>query len=120
MTGEELEKKAVEYRIELVPYTELGYPDVEIPVYSALQINEAYIAGAKTMQEETLKEIIEIEKVSDCGFEENEQLKAQIEKMKKYCDCQFCKHCDDELTNPETGKTICEICIDNNLWELAE
>ena len=53
MTDKELAKEAFEYRKELVPYTELGYPDVEIPVYSALQINEAYIAGAKTMQEET-------------------------------------------------------------------
>lgn len=43
----ELEKKAFEYREKLVPYAELGYPDVEIPVYSALDINRAYIAGAK-------------------------------------------------------------------------
>ena len=43
------------------------------------------------------------------------QQDVEIEKIKKCCNCQFCKHCDDELTNPETGKTICEICTDNNL-----
>lgn len=52
MTQEELEKKAFEYRKELVPYTELGYPDVEIPVYESLDIDRAYVAGAKEMQKE--------------------------------------------------------------------
>lgn len=47
MTEDELTKKAIEYRVKLVPYTELGDPDVEIPVYTALQIGEAYIEGAK-------------------------------------------------------------------------
>lgn len=92
------------------------------------------------------KELIEIERVSDYRYEENQQLKQQNEqlekqikdlesqlkdviedndyyqkeneKMKKYCACEFCRHCDNELTNPETGKTICDICNNNNLWEL--
>ena len=52
MTNEELERKAFEYRLEVVPETYLGYPDVEIPMYSALDIDWAYIAGAKEMQKE--------------------------------------------------------------------
>ena len=52
MTEKELAMKAFEYRKELVPYTELGYPDVAIPVYEALDIDRAYIAGAKQMQKE--------------------------------------------------------------------
>lgn len=47
MTDKELAKEAFEYRKELVPYTELGYPDVGIPVYEALDIDRAYVAGAK-------------------------------------------------------------------------
>lgn len=47
MTDKELAKEAFEYRKELVPYTELGYPDVAIPVYEALDIDRAYFAGAK-------------------------------------------------------------------------
>lgn len=47
MTEKELAKKAFEYRKELVPYTELGYPDVAIPVYGALDIDRAYVAGVK-------------------------------------------------------------------------
>lgn len=39
MTNEELERKAFEYRLEVVPETYLGYPDVEIPMYSALDID---------------------------------------------------------------------------------
>ena len=63
MTNEELERKAFEYRLEVVPETYLGYPDVEIPMYSALDIDRAYIAGAKELQKE------------------NEQLKKQIEEL---------------------------------------
>lgn len=71
MTNEELERKAFEYRLEVVPETYLGYPDVEIPMYSALDIDWAYIAGAKEMQKE------------------NEQLKQLLEKLKH---CDSCKH----------------------------
>lgn len=89
MTEEELEKKAIEYRIELVPYTELGYPDVEIPVYSALQISEAYIAGAKEMQ-----------------------LKQKLEEMKCCHSCQShklndlknCQTCDGNYSNWELAE----------------
>ena len=57
----ELEKKAFEYRREVVPETYLGYPDVEIPMYSALDIDRAYIAGAKENQpnaEEMIKRLL--------------------------------------------------------------
>lgn len=47
MTEEEIVKKAFEYRKELVPYTELGYPEVAIPVYATLDIDRAFVAGAK-------------------------------------------------------------------------
>jgi hypothetical protein len=85
MTEKELAKKAFEYRKELVPYTELGYPDVAIPVYEALDIDRAYVAGAKAMQKE------------------NEQLKQQIDKLKEekqYETCPYrstdmgCDYCD--------------------------
>jgi hypothetical protein len=46
MAEKELAKKAFEYRKELVPYT-----DVAIPLYEALDIDRAFIAGAKAMQE---------------------------------------------------------------------
>ena len=61
MANEELKKKAFEYRREVVPATYLGYPDVEIPMYSALDIDQAYIAGAKENQpnaEEMIKRLL--------------------------------------------------------------
>lgn len=59
------------------------------------------------------KEIIEIEKVSDYRWKENEQLKAQIEKMK--C-CWNCKH-------PAKDSTGCccpfaASCHNRSLWEM--
>lgn len=103
MTDKELEKKAFEYREKLEPYTVLGYPDVEIPVYEALDINRAYVAGAKELQEE------------------NEQLKQQIEKMK--C-CENCKHHSfwgNELKcNLLDYDAEFECLKSKNKWELAE
>lgn len=55
MTNKELEKKAFEYRKELVPYTELGYSDAAIPVYDSIDIDRAFVAGAALMQEEVEK-----------------------------------------------------------------
>ena len=94
MTEKELAKKAFEYRKELVPYTELDYPDVAIPVYESLDIDRAYVAGAKEMQKE------------------NEQLKAQLEKMKCCPSCQSfklnnvnnCYTCDGNYSNWELAK----------------
>ena len=101
MTDKELEKKAFEYRKELVPYTELGYPDVEIPVYGALDIDRAYVAGAKEMQKE------------------NEQLKSQIKKMQK---CLICIHFKVYNECSDNEYYACELEECNNLdkWELAE
>lgn len=70
--------------------------------------------------EQLKKDIIEIEKVSDFRWEENQRLKAQIEKMKNH---QNCKHrktwgtadiMEDELKSP------CDKCKDYDKWELAE
>lgn len=91
MIDKELVKKAVEYRIKLVPYTELGYPDVEIPVYSALQINEAYIAGTKELEKENhqLKQQLENEK----------QLNAEIKK--RLVEVEYdCKEFNHEYCDP--------------------
>jgi hypothetical protein len=55
MTEKELERKAFEYRREVVPETYLCYPDVEIPMYSALDIDRAYLAGAKELQKENVR-----------------------------------------------------------------
>jgi hypothetical protein len=98
MTEKELAKKAFEYRKELVPYTELGYPDVAIPVYEALDIDRAYVAGAKAMQKEN-------EQLKNAIM----QLRKQIDKMKdcdncKYihiADCDVCGECDYGYTNWE-------------------
>lgn len=90
MTDVELEKKAFEHREKIVPYAQLGYPDLEIPVYSALHINQAYIAGGKEMQEENqqLRQQLENEK----------QLNAEIKKrlVEVEYDCEDFNHeyCD--------------------------
>lgn len=113
MTNEELERKAFEYRLEVVPETYLGYPDVEIPMYSALDIDRAYLAGAKELQEE------------------NKQLKTQIEKMKNCANCKFgylgetdlfenCRNCT--MMYCICQKTKKEMNWDEKCdsWELAE
>lgn len=73
MTDKELEKKAEEYSV-------IDFPNDE---FDQAIVKKAYLAGAKEMQEETLKEIIEIEKVSDYRLEENQQLKQKLERLKK-------------------------------------
>lgn len=162
MTAEELEHKArVNSLVYDTKYAEDGVLEemlsrpqdfVDGAIMEIVQLlrekanRDGFIAGAKELQEETLREIIEIEKVSDYRWEENQQLKQQNEqlekqikdlesqlkdvieyndyyqkeneKMKQYCACEFCRHCDNELTNPETGETICDICNNGNLWEL--
>lgn len=67
------------------------------------------------------KELIEIERVSDYRYEENqqlkqenEQLKAQIEEMK--C-CENCKHSYHDRYH--TLQCICN-CINFDKWELTE
>lgn len=47
MTDKELEKKASEYRKELVPYTDWNYSGVALPVYDSIDIDRAFVAGAK-------------------------------------------------------------------------
>lgn len=99
MTYEELVKKAFEYRKELVPYTELGYPDVAIPVYEALDIDRAYIAGAEFGYNK--------------AQEENEQLKQQIEKMK------CCWNCNKYNKEFNSISSMCFGCKNKSKWELA-
>ena len=77
MTQEDLERKAEEYANE-TQFTEYDNPSLSESLDISEEIKQAYIAGAKEIQAETLKEIIEIEKVSDFRWKENEQLKAQI------------------------------------------
>lgn len=60
------------------------------------------------------KELTEIERVADYRYEENEQLKAQIKKMK--C-CENCKHNYHDRYN--NLQCICN-CINFDNWELAE
>lgn len=86
MTKEELEKKAKQYSSKYA--RQYYHNDKSGFTTSEEEVCKAYIAGAKEIQEEMLKEIIEIEKVSDARWEknqqlrqENEQLKAQIEKL---------------------------------------
>lgn len=83
-------------------------------------ISLEYIAKLEEENEQLKKDIIEIEKVSDFRWEENQRLKAQIEKMKNH---QNCKHrktwgtadiMEDELKSP------CDKCKDYDNWELAE
>lgn len=99
MIDKELVKKAVEYRIKLVPYTELGYPDVEIPVYSALQISEAYIAGAKELQKEN---------------EQLKQEKAEYIKMLKDWEKLVCVNLSEGCC------PSCEVCLFGELKEKTE
>lgn len=92
MTDVELEKKAKEYADKHYDDTdEYGawFSDVEM-------LRRAYIAGAKELQKE------------------NEQLKAQIEKMK--C-CGNCKHKNERYQ----VNGICDSCfVDDDKWELKE
>lgn len=74
----------------------------------------------KQQNEQLEKQIKDLESKLKDVIEDNDYYQKENKKMKQYCDCEFCKYCDNELTNPETGKTICDICNDNNLWELAE
>lgn len=73
----------------------------------------------KQQNEQLEKQIKDLESQLKYVIEDNDYYQKENKKIKQYCECQFCKHCDEELTDPETGKTICEICTDNNLWELA-
>ena len=70
----------------------------------------------KQENEQLKKQIKDLESQLKDVIEDNDYYQKENGKMKKYCDCEFCRHCDNELTNPETGKTICDICNDNNLW----
>lgn len=103
MTEKELAKKAFEYRKELVPYTELGYPDVAIPVYESLDIDRAYVAGAKEMQKE------------------NEQLKAQIEKMKCCANCKYGKQGYPDYNREcyfcDVDRCICAVTGNKMTWD---
>lgn len=112
MTQEELKKKAEEYSVIYFPNNE----------FNQAIVKKAYLAGAKEMQAETLKEIIETEKVSDFRWEENEQLKQsnwelliKIEKMKN---CGNCNGIRDGIRDEK-----CKQCFkhkDLRYWELAE
>ena len=56
-------------------------------------------------------------------MEAMQNTKNQIEKLnniekenaelKQYCDCLFCKHCDDEFTVEGTNETLCVYCINH-------
>lgn len=110
MTDKELEKKAEQYSSKYA--RQYYHNDKSGFTTSEEEVCKAYIAGAK--------EIIEIEKVSDYCWEENQQLKqenkqlkAQIEKMK--C-CWNCKH-------PAKDSTGCccpfaASCHNRSLWEM--
>ena len=111
MTDIELKKKAFEYRKELVPYTELGYPDVAIPVYEALDIDRAFVAGAKELEEEN--EQLQ-QKWLDSEYEKS-KLVSQIQKMK--C-CGNCRLRGAECVALEHQGIICDKTRDK--WELAE
>lgn len=81
MTKEELEKKAKQYSSKYA--RQYYHNDKSGFTTSEEEVCKAYIAGAKEIQEETLKEIIEIEKTSDYRWEENQQLKQKLERLKK-------------------------------------
>lgn len=52
------------------------------------------------------------------------ELNKQIEKMKEFCDCEYCINVisGDEFTVENTNKTVCEYCMENNkkLWKCKE
>lgn len=90
--SEELIKKAFEYRRGLIPTS------VYMPVYAyaALDVDRAYIAGAKELEEENkqnkklldeLKEHCdELELINQKVMEENERLKLENEQLKQNLD----------------------------------
>ncbi|MBO5289784.1 MAG: hypothetical protein J6B11_10395 [Spirochaetales bacterium] len=88
----ELEKKAFEYRREVVPETYLGYPDVEIPMYSASDIDRAYLAGAKELQKE------------------NEQLKKRYNRNRKSKRFSLGRKSTIESTNRKNEK-LCKLQV---------
>jgi hypothetical protein len=128
----ELERKAFDYRREVVPETYLGYPDVEIPMYSALDIDRAYLAGAKENQpnaEEMLKRLMKGGYI-ESGIS-NEKLKAQIEKMKNCANCKFgylgeadmfenCRNCTMMYCICQKTKKEMDWDEKCDSWELAE
>lgn len=89
------------------------YPYIQATIKKGCQGNcgDKY----KEENEQLKKDIIEIEKVSDFRWEENQRLKAQIEKMK--C-CGNCKYCDSD--NPCLFHREHRQCDDYCAWELAE
>ena len=109
MTDKELEKKAEDFANKHDDDMLGVYDDDADLEYDrgynrgyVIGLEEGYIAGAKEMQEETLKEIIEIEKVSDYRWEENQKLKQENEQLK----IQFDKHLDFVADRVEE----CDVC----------
>lgn len=92
MTDKELEKKATEW------IRSQGWSEENLPNDEYIQMCDAYIAGAKAIQQE----IIEIEKVSDYRLEENQQLKQENEQLK----IQFDKLLDFVADRTEE----CDVC----------
>lgn len=113
MTDKELKNKATEW------IRSQGWSEENLPNDEYIQMCDAYVAGAKEMQEETQKKIIEIEKVSDYRWEENQQLKQENEQLKaqikKLHNCENCKHFkfNGFHQQNECSKYYCE-------WELKE
>lgn len=126
MTKEELEKEVEDKGVEYADKQERTISVHEDSGYSWGQVEQAYEKGALDFAEprekrisELEKEIIEIEKVSDARWEENQQLKQENEELKtqieKMHNCENCKHFvfNGFHQQNECSKYSCK-------WELTE
>lgn len=97
-------------------------------LYPKSTVRQAFLDGLEEGQKEGILGMLdkceEFRHKANELEEENKQLNEQIEKMKKFCDCEYCINVTsgDEFTVENTNKTVCEYCMENNkkLWKFAE
>lgn len=64
---------------------------------------------------EMIKKSKELEEQNKIILEDNDTLNKWVDELKQYCDCMYCKHCDDgdEFTVEGTNETLCVYCINH-------
>ena len=111
------------------------YPEIDISKYKITESGQIIAQIRKSYKDlieenEQLKADLEHHKQSELATgklllaekQKTESLQAQIEKMKCYCSCEYCKFCDNEIVDLN-GLTPCDKCdkkTNNNFTPIDE